>query len=393
VRRLLLISATLIWSPLFAAEWSGFVSMEAQLFNHAPLFADQSRHNLSISTSPEYFSSWDNEKQSLTIEPFIRLDKSDDERSHFDIRKFVFYSNHNSWEVKAGVSKVFWGVTESQHLVDIVNQTDLVESLDGEEKLGQPMINLSFVRDWGITDLFILPGFRTRTFPGKEGRLRTEPRVTNDQELYASSEKDKHIDYALRYNHTIDDWDIGISHFYGTQREPEFVAGTDGNGNPVLIPFYKLLHQTGLDLQWVNEGWLWKLEAVHKRVSGNSYNAYTAGFEYTLVGIQQTDMDLGLINEYLYDTRGDTASTLFQRDIMLGARLVFNDTQSSEILAGVIIDPDSKEKIVSLEASTRLTDNWKLNIEARVFSGLLPSSAFYSLRDDDYLQIELLYYF
>ncbi len=367
--------------------------METQLFNHAPLFSGQSRNNLSFSANPEYIASWNDGKQSLTFEPFVRLDKSDNERSHFDIREFIFYSNHDSWEVKAGIGKVFWGVTESQHLVDIVNQTDLIENLDGEEKLGQPMINLSFIRDWGNTDLFILPGFRPRTFPGMDGRLRTEPYVTSDQELYSSSKEEKHIDYAMRYNHTLDDWDIGISHFYGTNREPEFVSGTDGKGNPVLVPFYKQLHQTGLDLQWVNADWLWKLEAVHKRISGDSYNAYTGGFEYTLVGINNSDMDLGLISEFLYDTRGDTASTLFQRDILLGARLVFNDTQSSEILTGVVIDPDSKEKLYSLEASTRLTDNWKLNVEARIFSGLLSSSAFYSLRDDDFLQIELLYYF
>jgi hypothetical protein len=171
------------------------------------------------------------------------------------------------------------------------------------------------------------------------------------------------------------------------------VGGVDANANPVLVPVYDLLHQTGMDLQWVYNDWLWKLEAVHRRVSGSSYNASTFGFEYTRVGINDTDMDLGLISEYLYDSRGDQATTPFQRDIMLGARLVFNDTQSSEILAGVIIDQDDHQRIYSVEASTRLTDHWKLNVEARIFSALPSSSLFYSLRDDDFLQVELLYYF
>ncbi|MDD7885073.1 hypothetical protein [Flavivirga sp. 57AJ16] len=42
-------------------------------------------------------------------------------------------------------------MTESNHLVDIINQTDAVETFDGEEKLGQPMVQLS----WG-TDNIIL---------------------------------------------------------------------------------------------------------------------------------------------------------------------------------------------------------------------------------------------
>jgi hypothetical protein len=391
--RLLALLLCIPTSLLADAEWSGFVSFEGQFFNHDPLFPEQSRNNLSLSASPELYTSWDDDKQSLTIRPFARLDKSDDERSHFDIRELMYYRNLDSWEIKAGIGKVFWGVTESQHLVDIINQTDLVESLDGEEKLGQPMLNLSFVRDWGTTDIFVLPGFRPRTFPGQDGRLRSEPYVAADQEQYTSDKEERHIDYALRYIHTINDWDIGLSHFFGTSRDPRFIPGLDGNGNPVLIPVYDLLHQTGLDLQWVSGDWLWKLEAVHKRINQSSYNATTFGFEYTWVGISDSVLDLGLISEYLYDSRGKQATTAFQRDIMLGARLVFNDTQSSEILAGVILDQDSSEKFYSVEASTRLTDNWKLNIEARIFSSISPASGFYSLRDDDFMQIELLYYF
>jgi len=376
-----------------ASEWSGYAALEAQLFNHEPLFANQSDNNLSLSASPEYFTQWNSGDQSFTFRPFARIDMNDSERSHFDIRELMYYRNLENWELKAGIGKVFWGVTESQHLVDIINQTDLIESLDGEEKLGQPMLNISVIKDWGNTDFFILPGFRTRTFSGADGRLRTEPRVDTDQERYTSDKEERHIDYAFRYNNTIGSWDIGLSYFYGTNREPRFVGGVDANANPVLVPVYDLLHQTGLDLQWVKDDWLWKLETVHRRVSGSSYNASTFGFEYTLVGINDTDMDLGLISEYLYDSRGDQATTAFQRDIMLGARLVFNDTQSSEILAGVIVDQDEHQRIYSLEASTRLSDHWKLNVEARIFSGLPSSSLFYNLRDDDLVQVELLYYF
>ena len=53
---------------------------------------------------------------------------------------------------------MFWGVTESQHLVDVVNQTDLVENPDGEEKLGQLMVNLTVARSWGTLNLFVAPG-------------------------------------------------------------------------------------------------------------------------------------------------------------------------------------------------------------------------------------------
>ena len=54
----------------------------------------------------------------------------------------VIISSEN-YETKIGVRKDFWGVTETVHRVDILNQTDSVDGFDGEDKLGQPMINLS----------------------------------------------------------------------------------------------------------------------------------------------------------------------------------------------------------------------------------------------------------
>jgi len=376
-----------------AYEWSGNAIIESRLFNHDPLQSIQSQNSLSLSFNPEFYTDWNNANQTLTIEPFVRWDEADKERSHFDFREFIFYSNHDDWEIKAGIGKVFWGVTESQHLVDIINQTDTIESLDGEEKLGQPMINYTSIQDWGNVDVFILPYFRTRIFPGIKGRLRTQAYVDNDNELYQSSKMNRHIDYAFRYSHTIDDWDFGLSHFYGTNREPEFSAGLDARGNPVLTPFYYLLRQTGIDVQLVRDDWLWKLEAVHKRSNGQKYNASTFGFEYTYVGILDTQADLGLISEYMYDSRDNLASSPFEDDALLAMRLSFNDTQSSEILFGLIIDLDKQEKLYTLEASTRLTDNWKLNVEARVFSNTQPTSLLSDLRKDDHLQIELQYYF
>ncbi|MDA7657788.1 hypothetical protein N8737_03705, partial [Verrucomicrobia bacterium] len=107
--------------------------------------------------------------------PFGRYDGADSERSHVDLREFHIQRIADQWEWRVGVSKVFWGVTESQHLVDVINQTDLVENVDGEDKLGQPMVNLSWISDQaGVIDLFYLPYFRERTFPGRGGAFTME---------------------------------------------------------------------------------------------------------------------------------------------------------------------------------------------------------------------------
>lgn len=376
-----------------AGEWAGNVSVEYRGFFEQPPDPQQYRSAGSLSAQPEYRHAWDNGRESVKFVPFVRWDSADDERTHADLRELYWLKAAESYEWRVGVRKVFWGVTESQHLVDIINQTDLIENIDGEDKLGQPMVNLTLIRRWGTIDLFMLPYFRERSFPGAEGRLRSTPRVDSDQPVYESSREEKHIDWAARWSHHIDVWDIGLSHFYGTSREPRLVPGLDVGGQPVLIPYYDLIHQTGLDVQATYGSWLWKLEAIRRKSEFGRHAAATAGFEYTFYGVLGTAADVGVVLEYLYDDRGSAATTPFQNDVMGGLRLAFNDVQSSEALIGVIVDRDSQARFYSIEASRRLGAHWKLSLEARLFSRQTPADLLYALRVDDYAQVELAYYF
>lgn len=391
---LLVLACVLFQQHALAGEWSGYLGIEGRLFLDDPTDPRQEGNNLSFVAQPEYYTDWDDGRQSLLFVPFARADQNDPERSHADIRELIWLKASDDWELRAGIGKVYWGVTESQHLVDIINQTDLIESPDGEDKLGQPMINLSLLRDWGTVDLFVLAGFRERTFPGVKGRLRSVPRIDSNTALYESSREERHIDWALRWSQTLGDWDVGLSYFDGTSRDPRVIPTVNSAGETVLIPFYDQIRQIGLDVQATKEGWLWKLEAINRYGMGETYNAFTGGFEYTFVGIMDSQSDLGLISEYLYDDRGENALTLFQNDLMLGTRLTLNDEQSTEFLLGIITDlDDTSERSYFIEASRRLGDRWKLNLEARIASLQNPTSPFYALRNDDYLQLELLRYF
>ena len=173
--------------PVIAGEWSGYFSAESRLFFQDPLHEGQREQSIALAAQPEYHHAW--KESSFTAVPFFRLDSADAKRTHLDIREFFYLWYPGTFELGIGIRKVFWGVTESQHLVDIINQTDLVEFPDREEKLGQPMVNLSIDRDWGTFDFFLLPYFRERTFPGRKGRLRTAFVVDSDQAQYESGDK------------------------------------------------------------------------------------------------------------------------------------------------------------------------------------------------------------
>ncbi len=374
-------------------QWSGYVALEYRRFFHSPLDSRQHRNNFSLAIEPEMHVAWNKGRDLFTLVPFLRVDQRDDERSHADIRELTWLTAHHAWELRIGVRKVFWGVTESQHLVDIINQTDLVENIDGEDKLGQPMLNLALIRDWGTVDLFVLPYFRERTFPGPKGRPRVTPRVDADGAIYESSREQEHVDLAVRWSHSPGDWDLGLSHFNGTSREPRLIPGTRGDGEPVLFPLYEQIDQTGLDVQATKGSWLWKLEAIRRSGQGPTFFAGTAGFEYTFFGLFESASDLGLVMEYLYDDRPRDIESPFANDVFAGLRLTLNDVQSSEALFGCIFDLDSSARLCNVEASRRLSDHWKAEFEVRTFQNLSETDPLFSLRRDDYAQLGLSYHF
>ncbi len=388
-----LLLLTLTSSTVYAVELSGNISLQSRAFFNDPLDSNQHNQYSSFALEPELYQAWDDSQQMLNASVFYRHDQYDDERTHGDIREFSWTGVFDNFEITAGISKVFWGVTESQHLVDIINQTDQVENVDGEDKLGQPMVHFSTEQDWGVLDLFILPGFRERTFAGIEGRPRPElpTGVVFDANAatYESDKEDKHIDYAFRWMGYFDEVELGLSYFSGTGREPE----TYNLNGSVLAPHYALIDQIGVDLQAIIEDWTWKLELISRKSDAQKYIAATAGFEYTLVGLFDSQSDLGIVIEYLYDDRDQQASSAFQNDITTALRWALNDEQSTEVLLGIINDLDDSQIASFIEASRRLGDDFKLTIEARSFNNTVNGRPLHDFRQDDFIQADLGWYF
>jgi hypothetical protein len=380
--------------PVSAQEWRGQVAAEYRGFAHAGLDPDQHRGYASLVAQPEFWTEWQDGRQSLTFTPFYRWDQHDRRRTHGDVRELLWQYAGRGFDVRAGIGKVFWGVTETQHLVDVVNQIDLVENPDRKDKLGQPVLGGTLLTAAGSWEFYVLPYFRERTFPGEEGRLRTLPRVDTQQEaLYESSRGARHVDAAARWARTQGAWDFGLSYFRGTNREPRPIPGTDASGQPVLLPYYSQLRQIGLDGQATLQRWLLKLEAVRRSEREGVSRAATAGFEYTLPRVFGGAAGVGLLAEYLYDSRGSAAFTPYQDDVMLGVRWSANDAQSTRLLVMVVLDRRSAERAYSVEASRRLTDHVTASLEARAFHGGAPGAPLYSLRRDDYAHFKLTYYF
>ncbi|MCK5726003.1 MAG: hypothetical protein KAH22_04145 [Thiotrichaceae bacterium] len=389
-KKLIFLTSLLLSTTLQANDLSGKIGLEGRYFLDDPAYTGQKSGGLSLSLQPEYKHKWNNDHNVLSFIPFYRKDSKDPERTHGDIRQLDLTMAKGDWEFQGGISKVFWGVTESQHLVDIINQTDGVEGVDGEDKLGQPMFRMSRIHDNGTLNVYILPYFRERTFVGANGRFRGSLPVDTHDVSYESSKKDKHIDYAARLNHTFDKLDVGLSYFDGTSRTPQL---TPNLASGVLKQHYPLVRQAGLDLQYTGEAWLWKLETIHRDTKAENHSAAVGGFEYSLPSLGSTGADLGLLAEYHRDSRGYALNAPLQNDLFLGARLGLNDTEGTEFLAGTFIDLDDQSKVFRVEGSRRIGKGVKLNIEAQKLIDIDNNNPLRNVEKDSFVQIELQKYF
>ncbi|MFH0780982.1 MAG: hypothetical protein V2B20_03390 [Pseudomonadota bacterium] len=371
-------------------DLQGRVEAEGMYFFSSSAYPGQQDGLGSLALEAEFFHSFPS-GASVTIKPFARLDSSDSARNHADLRRCSLLVPFDGGQIVAGFDKVFWGVTEFVHLVDIINQTDLVESLDGEDKLGQPMLHLTTERYWGTVDAFLLPYFRERTFAGRAGRFRGPLVVDTPETQFESGAGKNHLDLALRYSNAFGNWDFGIYHFRGTSRDPLFLE-TDEDKD-LLVPYYQQISQTGSDLQYTRDQWLYKLETLYQTSNRGDGGAITCGFEYTFFAIANTAMDVGLIGEYIYDSRETAKTSLYDNDIMSGIRLNINDLHSKELLVGVVRDTRRNSTVLRLEYSQRLGTAFKLETSAICFPAIDQTDPAYFYHKDSSVTLSISYYF
>lgn len=374
------------------SQLTGVLAAKQSLFWQDALDPQQRDNHATVYLQPNLSRSFDQGLLSFT--PVLRLDHYHSEAPVADIKELLFSYYASDWELNAGIGTVFWGQTESLHLIDIVNQTDTTLAVDGEDKLGQPMLNFKYFTEHGSLSLFVLPYFRERRFTGVNGRLRTHPKIANDIAQYQSKDAKSHRDYALRWEHNFADLEFGLAYFTGTERRPHLQRPLLTGSEPQLQPVYRQLKQISVDALYVWNSTLLKLEALRGQVTNDTYFAYVAGLEHTLANVLDTGMDLGLLLEHQYDQRVQQAFITGQNDLMLGARVAFNDFAGSEILLSYSRDLDNPGSYISLlEASTRLGESWRLELQALLLSTDAATDPAYPLRRDDHLAITLGYHF
>jgi hypothetical protein len=394
----MLASLIKILIPIVSAangNWNVPVTLQYRVFPNVPQYTGQTYNNGSLSLKPKY------QKDNLLFEPFYRLDENDPNRTHFDIRELSYSQKLKDGRLSYGIKKVFWGVTETQHLVDIINQSDFAENGDYNEKLGQPMVHYFYPTKYGKWDMYLLAGFREQTFPGTRGRLRTSAPVNT---VYTERIRKADVDFATRWSERFDRFDLGVSAFYGNARAPVLRPDLFPPATPnYYIATYDEITQVGIDAQYTLDKIIWKGEFVWRDGKGstitdlvaknfNKFTACTVGGEYIFGSVRGTD--LAFLLEYSNDSR-PRSLTAFQNDIFTGVRWTLNDAYESNLFVGALSDASTRASTLSLRYNRRIYENLTLNVRSLTFSNVPdPQTDPYEiLQNDSYFEINLTQYF
>lgn len=375
-----------LWSGAASAglpSLEGYVAVETRVFAESPQDPRQARDTAALVLNPAWKARFGSgEAWELELAPYARIDARDQAARYVDLRVASLEYRERSQVLRVGFDSVFWGVAESNHLVDIINQVDPRADIDLEAKLGQPMVSYTrFLDSYGRVELFWLPEFRPRPGIGAKGRQRLEP-IPESQQTHGLGRFVRTNDWAVRWSGQVAGADVGVYVFKGIGREPNFSQSPEG--------IYQEIRQAGLTMQLPQGSMLWKLEAMRRAGQGRTFNAYVAGGEYT---IARPSGDLGLLFEWSQDFRDASAPpTRFARAMFGGIRYRFSESGDGELLFGVLRDLRHNVWSYKLEFSRRLSDHVRLGLVARTIVAPA-SSAFGPLRRDTNVQTMLSWNF
>ncbi len=378
-------------------EFRGGLEAQAHLFTRDSPAPEATRTHYSYSLQPEFRATSPSADTLFASRLFYRKDFIDSRRTHWDVRELKFDRQFGDTAVTVGVDSVFWGKAESQNLVDVVNQRDGVEGVFTDEKLGQPMLRLRHVASGGVFEGYYLPYSREATYAGRHGRLRTQPGIDGERAQYRTGAGQWFPGTAVRWEPSLDEFELGLSAVHGLSRDPSFTPITE-DGELWFAPVYGVVSQVGVDAQYVTDETLYKLEGIYRwnqldlALNERDYAAMTVGLEHTIGAFMEGGGDMGFILEYNRDGIGKRSINVLEDDVVLGLRYTLNDAADTYLLATVAVDRLYGSRLFKAELTRRLGESSRLRIEAFVPSLRDDEEFIYGYRRDSSITTSLTYY-
>lgn len=377
-------------SALNASPWQfkGNAALGARLYI-SPNEPTKESDRFALRLAPEW--RWAESGKTIVISPALYVEGANNGRTRFDLNELYFSTRMGETIIKTGISRLFWGVTESRHLVDVVNPPDLAHNYAAEQRLSTAMLYVTHPTPIGQLETLLLPWERDPKYPGTAGRPRTELPINNTVEHTNGTPPA----FAARLAISQGDYDTHIYFFRGLDRETVLAARTQGLAAPTeLTPTRRLVRQWGADLQVPTGNFLVKSELTYRSGYSRNFFSGVAGGEYALNGINGSVVDVNLLGEYQFDLRpADAPLTTPSHAVYGGFRVALNDAASTEFKFGVVAETASGARIWRGNASRRIAKNWTIEASMDVFDHVRKSPSLMGYKKESHAEVLAKYHF
>ena len=194
-------------------------------------------------------------------------------------------------------------------------------------------------------------------------------------------------------------WDAASPTSGETGREPRLVphfpAGRTNLPDRV-IPNYDIINQTSLNVQAAIGNWFFKLEAVEPRPYRVAVSRQRSPDSNTRSTACSRAVWMWAFSWNTFTTDGivPRRRPLSTTTSSQAHGSTSTNEQTTEVSVGGIINQETQATTLNLEASRRLGNHWKIELEARFFENVPHSDvALFGLSRDSYVQVNLQRFF
>jgi hypothetical protein len=367
------------------------LEMEGRYFPKSPLYEDQSDQSVQPGITLRASHAFRlGDRVDLVFSGLASFTAHTERPRHADATEAYVGYRGEHWNMRVGVLTERWGVLDAYSPVNQFNQVDLLADYEGSIQLGQPGAALSVHGEkWMLTLVGASYMPKRRMGEGKD-RFRVAGIPLGSSWF---EHGDEFPTWGARFLWRHDGIDIGLSHFRGHSREPEFSFELTPYG-PLLHPEYRIVEQTGLELQAVLGNYVLRGETARRSgQTGGSFTSSGVGVERMFYAFSGTK-DLSLYTEYYYDDRPETAPVnSFDNDLVLGAKLILNDAASTEFGVRAIRDLEVDSTLLDFTWQRRLWKDTVLGAKWRSLHHASKDPALSSFRRDNTFTLSLSHYF
>lgn len=333
-----------------------------------------------------------------------------------DIPRGYFQYFGDGFDVLVGSNIEYWGVSESNRVVDSVNQRYVIDQTVDYISLGQPMVNLNLSFGFNSTlSLFGLIYFRDRDMANAATRFRSPFLMSNADAVYEEG-NGRNLDFAARYRTSFSalggGMDLAVSYFDGTNRAPSTLPNVcvlpgghfdeancadlvyDDLEDVKAIPYYAKLRRYGLEMVYSNGDLQLTFEGAISQSLNETYYSTITGAQYSFGGIGPTGDTIVAVVEYLYDDRSIIQPlTIYDNDMFFGFAYSGNDVNGTSVRGGIYYDVETDAQIYTASWSRRIGDAMRLEVAGFMMNSAGTEDPIAFAQDDSFVQVSLAYFF